>query len=167
MVTGPTLPFEPVLARRRRLALFATTSVLVVAGATGCAGTNTVKDKQFTGEQGRVANTVRDLDKAYTDEQSDDTGARDACRTLLSKRLVSELSRNGSCEKYARLALKDSDPQKLDVQKVDVNGDTATVLGRIKLSDKHQRTDTLKLVREGNTWKFDGTQVGKATDQKG
>lgn len=166
MDTGPTVPFGLVIARRHRLALLAATSTLIAVGATGCAGTSTVKDKEFTGEQGRVANTVRDLNDAYTDETNDDNGARTVCRTLLSKQLVAELSRNGGCEKNARLALKDSDPIKLDVRKIDIAGDTATVQARVKITDKHERVDTLTLVREGNTWKFSGNEVGQPTDKQ-
>lgn len=153
------------IVRRHRLALLAATSTLIALGATGCAGSSTVKDKEFTGEQGRVADTVRALNDAYTDEKQDDTGARTVCRTLLSKQLVTELSRDGGCEKNARLALKDSDPMKLDVRKVDIAGDTATVMARVKVTDKHERIDTLTLVREGNTWKFAGNKVGQPNNK--
>lgn len=146
----------------RRLPLLAVSGALLALSVTGCTQSNTTKEKEFTGEQGRVASTVRALDDAYTDEAKDDTGARTVCRTLLSKRLVAELSKNGGCEKNARLALKDSDPIKMDVRDVTIAGDTATVKARIKVTDKDTRDDTLTLVREGNTWKFDGTQAGAA-----
>lgn len=144
----------------RRLVPFAVTGTLLALAATGCtAQSGSDDDKEFTGEQGRVASTVRSLDDAYTDEIKDDTGARTVCRTLLSKRLVAELGRNGGCEKNARAALRNSDAQKLDVREVTIAGDVATVKARIKIGDE-ERTDTLKVVREGNTWKFDGSTVG-------
>ena len=144
----------------RRLVPFAVTGTLIALGATGCAQSNTVNEKEFTGEQGRVASTVRALDDAYTDEVKDDTGAREVCRNLLSKRLVEDLSRNGNCEKNARAALRNSDPTKLDVQDVTIAGDVATVKARVTVPGDFERTDTLKLIRESNTWKFDGSTVG-------
>lgn len=144
----------------RRLIPFAVSGTLLALAATGCAQSNTVDDKEFTGEQGRVASTVRALDDAYTDELKDDTGARTVCRTLLSKRLVTELSRDGGCEKNARAALRNSDAQKLDVRSVTIEGDVATVEARIQVPGDYERIDTLKVIREGNTWKFDGATVG-------
>lgn len=144
----------------RRLVPFAVSGTLLALAATGCTQSNTVKDKEFTGEQGRVASTVRALDDAYNDEVKDDTGARTVCRTLLSKRLVDELSRNGGCEKNARAALRNSDSQKLDVREVTIEGDVATVKARIQVPGDYERIDTLKVVREGNTWKFDGSTTG-------
>lgn len=145
----------------RRLVPFAVSGTLLALAATGCTQSNTVDDKEFTGEQGRVASTVRALDDAYTDEIKDDTGAKTVCTTLLSKRLVAELSRDGGCEKNVRAALRNSDAQKLDVRDVTIAGDVATVKARIKVRDE-ERTDTLKVVREGNTWKFDGSTTGAA-----
>lgn len=145
----------------RRLVPLAVSGTLLALVATGCTTqTNKVDDKEFTGEQGRVASTVRALDDAYDDEIKDDTGARTVCRTLLSKRLVTELSRNGGCEKNARTALHNSDPTKLDVRNVTIEGDVATVEARVATPGDEERTDTLKLVREGNTWKFDSSTAG-------
>lgn len=144
----------------RRLVPFAVSGTLLALAATGCTTqSNSVDDKEFTGEQGRVASTVRALDDAYSDEIKDDTGARTVCRTLLSKRLVAQLSRDGGCEKNARAALRNSDSQKLDVREVTIEGDVATVKARIEIGDE-ERIDTLKVIREGNTWKFDGATVG-------
>jgi len=146
----------------RRLVPFAVSGTLLALAATGCtAQPNKVDEKEFTGEQGRVASTVRDLDEAYKDEIKNDTGARTVCRTLLSKRLVTELRRDGGCEKNARDALRNSDPQELDVREVTIAGDVATVKARVKVAGSdYERTDTLKVIREGNTWKFDGSTVG-------
>lgn len=144
----------------RRMVPFAVSGALLALGVTGCAQSNTVDEKEFTGEQGRVASTVRALDDAYEDERKDDTGAREVCRNLLSQRLVAELSRDGGCEKNARAALRDSDPVRLDVREVKIEGDVATVQARISVPGDDERTDTLKLIRESNTWKFDGSTVG-------
>lgn len=161
MSTGPTVPLSPVTAARSRLALLAVSGTIAALGVTGCAQTTSSSDdKEFDGEAARVANTVRDLDDAYADQQNDDTGARNVCKTLLSKRLVTALSQNGGCEKNAARALDDADPIGMSVQDVQIQGDTATVKARVKLTDDEERTDTLKLVREGNTWKYDSTTPG-------
>ncbi len=144
----------------RRLVPFAVAGTLVALGATGCAQSNSVEEKEFTGEQGRVASTVRALDDAYNDEIKDDTGAPEVCRNLLSQRLVAELSRDGACEQNARAALRNSDPTKLNVQEVRIEGDVATVEALVSVPGDFERTDTVKMIREGNTWKFDGSTVG-------
>ncbi len=144
----------------RRLAPFVVSGTLIALGASGCAQSNSTKEKEFTGEQGRVASTVRALDDAYADEMKDDTGAREVCRNLLSQRLVGELGGGDGCEKNAREALRNSDPAKLDVQDVKIEGDVATVEALVTVPGDFERTDTLKLVRESNTWKFDGSTVG-------
>jgi hypothetical protein len=148
-----------------RLALLTVTGAILAVGATGCAQQATTKDKEFQGEAARVANTVRELDDAYADEQSDDTGARTVCRTLLSKRLVQAYG-GANCERTAARALKNSDPVQMDVREVKITGNTATVQARLKLSDDEQRVDTLKLVQEGRTWKFDGSTTGRKQPAK-
>lgn len=151
----------------RRLVPFAVSGTLLALAATGCtAQSNKVDEKEFTGEQGRVASTVRALDDAYTDEIKDDTGARTVCRTLLSQRLVTELSRDGGCEKNARTALRNSDTTKLNVRKVTIEGDVATVEALVSTPGDYERTDTLKVIREGNTWKFDGSTAGPQQKKK-
>lgn len=148
-----------------RLALLTVTGALAAAGVSGCAQQAGVDEKEFTGEANRVANTVRDLDDAYTDEQSDDTGARTVCRTLLSKRLVAALG-GRDCEKNAAQALDNSDAIQTDVRDVKIQGSVATVQARYRLSDEEQRVDTLKLVQEGRSWKFDGSVTGKKQPEK-
>jgi hypothetical protein len=148
-----------------RLALLTVSGAILATGVTGCAQQAGTKDKEFQGEAARVANTVRDLDDAYADEQSDDTGARTVCRTLLSKRLVAAYG-GTKCEATAASALKNSDPVQMDVREVKIAGNVATVQARLKLSDDEQRVDTLKLVQEGRTWKFDGSVTGKKQPEK-
>jgi hypothetical protein len=143
-----------------RLALLTVTGALAAAGVSGCAQQAGVDDKEFQGEASRVANTVRELDDAYTDEQNDDSGAATACRTLLSRRLVTALG-GKDCPKNAAAALDNSDATQMDVRDVKIEGDVATVQARLKLSDDEQRVDTLRLVQESRTWKFDGSVTGK------
>ncbi|MGX6447941.1 Rv0361 family membrane protein [Patulibacter sp. S7RM1-6] len=149
------------IAARSRLALLAVSGTIATLGVTGCASTaGTSDDKEFEGEAARVANTVRDLNDAYADQQSDETGARTVCKSLLSKRLVTALGKDGGCEKNAARALDDADPISTSVENVKVEGDVATVEAKVTLTKDEERTDTLKLVREGNTWKYDGTTPG-------
>jgi hypothetical protein len=147
-----------------RLALLSVTGVVVAAGITGCAQQGGVEDKDFDGEAARVANVVRELDDAYADEQNDDDGAVTACRTLLSARLVAELG-GRDCARTAAAALKNADATQTDVRKVTIRGNVATVEARLKLNDDEQRLDTLTLVQEGRSWKFDGSVTGKKGDK--
>ncbi|MDO9407112.1 hypothetical protein [Patulibacter sp.] len=143
-----------------RLALLSVSGVVVAAGLSGCAQQGGVEDKDFSGEAARVANVVRELDDAYADEQNDDSGAATACRNLLSARLVASLG-GRDCARNAAAALKNSDATQMDVRKVTIRGNVATVEARLKLGDDQQRLDTLTLVQEGRSWKFDGSATGK------
>ncbi|CAB4914709.1 unannotated protein [freshwater metagenome] len=143
-----------------RLALLTVTGVVAAAGMAGCAQQGGVEDKEFDGEAARVANVVRELDDAYIDEQNDDDGAVTACRTLLSARLVAALG-GRDCPKNAAAALKNSDATQTDVRKVTIRGNVATVEARLELNDDEQRLDTLTLVQEGRSWRFDGSTPGR------
>lgn len=148
-----------------RLALLAVSGVVAAAGVTGCAQQGGVDDKEFTGEANRVANTIRELDDAYVDEQNDDDGARTACRTLLSKRVVAALG-GADCPRNAKAALDNADTTQMDVRDIKITGNVATAQVRIELNDDEQRVDTMKLVQEGRAWKFDGSTTGqKAADR--
>jgi hypothetical protein len=147
-----------------RLALLAVSGAVVAAGVAGCAQQSTTEDKKVTGDANRVANTVRALADAYTDEQNDDTGAETACRDLLSARLVAALG-GKNCPTNAAKALKNADATQMDVRKVTIRGNVATVEARLKLNDDEQRLDSLTLVQEGRRWKFDGSATGKRGDK--
>jgi hypothetical protein len=148
-----------------RLALLAVTGAIAAAGVTGCAQQGGVDDKEFTGEANRVANTIRELDDAYVDEQNDDDGARTACRTLLSKRMVQALG-GADCPRGAKAALENADTTQMDVRDVKITGNVATAQVRLELNDDEQRVDTMKLVQEGRAWKFDGSTKGQSPADK-
>lgn len=143
-----------------RLALLAVTGAIASAGLVGCAQQAGVEDKDFSGEASRVANVVRELDDAYTDEQNDDPGAETACRNLLSQRLVAALG-GRDCPRNAAAALKNADTTQMNVRKVTIRGDVATVEVLLELNDDEERLDTLTLVQEGRSWKFDGSATGR------
>jgi hypothetical protein len=146
-----------------RLALLAVSGAVVAAGVAGCAQQSTTEDKKFTGDANRVANTVRALDDAYTDEQNDDPGAERVCRDLLSARLVTALGGANGCPTTVAKALKNADATEMDVRDVTFNPErtVATVPVRLKMTDDEQRLDTLKLVLQGRSWKFDGSVTGR------
>lgn len=148
-----------------RLALLAVSGVLAAAGVTGCAQQASVDDKDFTGEANRVANTIRELDDAYVDEQNDDDGARTACRTLLSKRLVAALG-GANCATGAKKALDNADSTQMNVRDIKITGNVATAQVLLELNDDEERLDTLKLVQEGRAWKFDGSTTGQKVPEK-
>lgn len=148
-----------------RLALLTVTGAVAAAGVTGCAGQTGVEEREFTGEANRVANTIRELDDAYVDEQNDDDGARLACRTLLSKRVVAALG-GADCPQNAKAALENADTTQMDVRDIKITGDVATAQVLLELADDEQRTDTLKLVQEGRSWKFDGSTKGQKAAAK-
>jgi len=153
-----------VIARRPRLALLLAAGTVALA-TTGCAPTTTASDddKDFTGVQGQVADTIDKLDDAYEDEQNDTNGAKKVCTELISKRLVAELDRRGGCEKVTRRALDDADPISMSVQAVRIEGDKAVAEVQVKVTNDDKRRDTLTLVREGRgTWKLDATKRGAA-----
>lgn len=147
--------------RTRRLTLLATSGAIVAAGITGCAQQAGTENKTFDGEANRVANVIRDLDDAYADEQNDDDGAATACRTLLSKRLVDAFGGASGCAKNAAVALDNADTTEMDVREVTIQGPKATAKVRLRLNDDEERIDTLTLVQEGRSWKFDGSAKGQ------
>jgi len=152
-----------VTAAALRPGLWAATAVLATVAVTGCATQTGVKDKEFTGEKGRVAATVRALDDAAIDERNDDNGAGKVCRELLSKRLLEKLGAGDECITNVRKAFLDGDPVSLDIETIDLapGAKEATVKGEIKLSNSSKRIDTVKLVLESRTWKVDSTIVGE------
>lgn len=149
----------------RRLTLLAVSGAIVAVGATGCAQQAGTDNKDFPDERGRVADVIRDLDDAYTDEQSDDSGARLACRSLLSKGLIERLGGPDKCAETAKRALDNADSTRMDVQDVVIQGSTATAKVRLRLNDAEERIDTLKLVQEGRSWRFDGSTKGQKTPE--
>ncbi|MGE4426234.1 MAG: hypothetical protein AB7G37_07275 [Solirubrobacteraceae bacterium] len=146
-----------------RPALWAATVAVATLAITGCAAQTGVDEKEFTGEKGRVAATVRALDDAAIDERDDDNGAGKVCRELLSKRLLEKLGTGDACLTTVRKALRDGDPVVLDIQTIDLapGAKEATVKGEIKVANDSKRIDTVELVLESRTWKVDSTTVGR------
>ena len=77
------------------------------------------------------------------------------CDELFSKELVEEVDRQYPCE----LALKNSSlgdarSPKLEVRSVKLDGDTATAQVRTSAANQPASEDTVRLVREGDSWRI-------------
>jgi hypothetical protein len=117
-------------------------------GACGQAQKDSAKD--FTGEQKAVAQTVEDLQKA---SRKGDEGK--ICDDLLAPALVTKIktASKDTCEQALHDALRDADTFELQVEKVAVDGSTATATVTSDTGPK-DRTDTLELVKDGGAWKI-------------
>ena len=124
------------------------TVVLVAAalGVAGCTSSTGTTSGQFSGAQGDVAQVVSDLAK---DGQRKD--AQKICTEILARELVDKLDQAGtSCGQEMDKAIADADDFDLSVQKVTINGTSATAVVR---RGKDGPTATFRFVREGGKWK--------------
>jgi hypothetical protein len=124
------------------------TVVLVAAalGVAGCTSSTGTTSGQFSGAQGDVAQVVSDLAK---DGQRKD--AQKICSDILARELVDKLNQAGtSCGQEMDKAIADADDFDLSVQKVTINGSSATAVVR---RGKDGPTATFRFVREGGKWK--------------
>ena len=122
--------------------------VLIVAalGAAGCTSSTGGSSGTFTGAQGEVAQVVSDLAK---DGQRKD--AQKICSEILARELVDKLNQAGtSCGQEMDKAIADADDFDLSVQKVTINGSSATAVVR---RGKDGPSATFRFVREGGKWK--------------
>ena len=117
-------------------------------GACGQAAKNSATN--FTGDQKNVAQTVEDLQSF-----SRKGDASKICSELLAPNLVAKIKQasNGTCDKALKDALSDADTFELQVQKVAVNGNTATATVRSQGGNK-DRTDALQLQKIRDAWKI-------------
>ena len=124
------------------------TVVLVAAalGVAGCTSSTGSTSGKFTGAQGDIAQVVSDLAK---DGQRKD--AQKICTEILARELVDKLNQAGtSCGQEMDKAIADADDFDLSVQKVTVNGSSATAVVR---RGKDGPSATFRFVREGGKWK--------------
>jgi hypothetical protein len=117
---------------------------LAVAGCTSSSGSDS--SAKFTGAEGEVAKVVADLQK--DGERKD---AQKICSDILARSLVDRLGDAGtSCAQEMDKAISDADDFDLSVQKVTVNGSSATAV--VRRGDDGP-TATFRFVREGGKWK--------------
>ena len=117
---------------------------LAVAGCTSSSGSDS--SAKFTGTEREVAQVVADLQK--DGERKD---AQKICSDILARSLVDRLGDAGtSCAQEMDKAIADADDFDLSVQKVTVNGSSATAV--VRRGDDGP-TATFRFVREGGKWK--------------
>jgi hypothetical protein len=120
--------------------------------ALGACG-QTAKDSatDFKGDQKNVAQTIEDLQSFA---RKGDEGK--ICTELLARDLVKKITTSSKkpCDQALKDAIADADAFELQVQKVTVNGDTATATVESQAGGKN-RTDTLRLVRDREAWKIE------------
>jgi hypothetical protein len=120
--------------------------VATALGVAGCTSSTGTTSGQFSGAQGDVAQVVSDLAK---DGQRKD--AQKICSDILARELVDKLNQAGtSCGQEMDKAIADADDFDLSVQKVTINGSSATAVVR---RGKDGPTATFRFVREGGKWK--------------
>jgi hypothetical protein len=130
------------------LALAATVAFSGCAGAPSSGSSSTSK---FKGDQRLVANTVEDLETASRPGRSD-TGK--ICRDIVTPALAKQLATAGrTCEKAVDGAIKDADGYQLTVQKVVINGTTATAQVKTE-TGKKDRVQTVALTKAGPGWRI-------------
>ena len=109
----------------RSLIAAALAATVALAGCAGAPSSGSSSTSKFKGDQKLVANTVEDLETASRPGRSD-TGK--ICRDIVTPALAKQLATAGrtTCEKAVDGAIKDADGYQLTVQKVVINGTTAT-----------------------------------------
>jgi hypothetical protein len=132
-------------------ALLALLAALVLAGCSGQTASNSADD--FSGDQKAVAQVVDDLADAGSDGD-----AKEICDTLLSRELSAQLKQgNRDCQDIIDDQLSDANVFDLDVQSVQVDGDTATA--RVQSTfDGEDVLRTLRLERDGQAWRLVGIE---------
>jgi hypothetical protein len=135
------------MLRRRSLAVALFVPAL---GLGACTQADKNSSTNFKGDQKAVAAAVEDLSEAGRKGDSNRI-----CEQLLARDLVRtiEQASDGRCAKVVDEALQDADAFDMSVEKVDVSGTTATATVKSE-TGKNDRTDQLRLVRDGRNWKI-------------
>jgi hypothetical protein len=142
------------MAATTRLAALLCVSALTLAA---CGQTSKDSSSDFKGDQKAVAQTVEDLQSAS--KKRDESKI---CTDLLAPALLTKIktASRTTCEDVMKDALRDVDSTELQVKKVAISGTTATATVQSD-AGKDDRTDTLTLVKVGNTWKI--SELGSAS----
>ena len=123
-------------------------ALLLTAAVAGC-GTQSQSssaDKFKNADQKAVAQQIEDLESAGKRGKADDI-----CSDILAKSLVAQLDRAGtSCGSEMKKAIDDANEFNLTVEKVTVNGATATA--EVKQGDKGP-TETMQFTKENGQWR--------------
>ena len=123
-------------------------ALLLTAAVAGC-GTQSQSssaDKFKNADQKAVAQQIEDLESAGKRGKADDI-----CSDILAKSLVAQLDRAGtSCGSEMKKAIDDANEFNLTVEKVTVNGTSATA--EVKQGDKGP-TETMQFTKENGQWR--------------
>lgn len=126
----------------------------LVLSACGQATEDSAKD--FKGEQNAVAQTVEDLQEASSKGDEDKI-----CTELLAPALAAKIKTAGArndpkatCASTLGDSLRDADTFELQVEKVALDGTTATATVTSDAGGDKDRTATLQLVKDKGSWKI-------------
>jgi hypothetical protein len=122
--------------------------LLLTAAVAGCGSQSqsSSADKFKNADQKAVAQKIEDLESAGKRGKADDI-----CSDILAKSLVHQLDSAGtSCGSEMKKAIDDANEFNLTVEKVTVNGDTATA--EVKQGDKGP-TETMQFTKENGQWR--------------
>jgi hypothetical protein len=130
-------------------ATLATVLALTLAGCTQT-GSSSSNSKDFTGEQGKVADKIGDLETAGTQKE-----AADVCDDIVTSDLRASLAAGDSdCAQEMKKAMDDADAFDLDVTDVTISGTKATATVKTKDRDKSV-TRTFELAKQaGSGWRI-------------
>jgi copper chaperone CopZ len=130
--------------------LFAVAPLVALAAVGGCAQAGTGSSGSFSGQAKDVATVISNLSSDGQRRKESDI-----CDTVLSQALRAKVAQGGQdCASEMKKAIEDADGFSLDVQSVDVTGNTATA--RVKSTDRDRDVvRTFKLVKERGDWRVD------------
>lgn len=125
-------------------------TALSALALTGCTAAEEDPETDFKGVQAEVAKVVEDLQEAG--EKRDETKI---CEQLIATELRDRIKQAGAkdCPSAMEDVIGDADTFDLNVEKVTVEGNSATA---IVVSDgrDEDRKDTLRLVKERGAWRI-------------
>jgi len=134
-------------------ALLATLAGCAVVFGACTSSTTSNSASDFQGPQKAVAQVVDDFSSAGSDRD-----ANKICEEFLAPSLIQAIQKASktTCSNALDNRLDDADSFKLDVDKITINGDqaTVTVTSDVGGSGDGDRRDTLQLQRIGNNWKI-------------
>ena len=131
----------------RRLPVLALLAVAALLA--GCAGGSSDSSDDFSGEQAAVAEAVEALETAAGNGDEEEV-----CNEVLAKELAAQVKAGSQeCVTLLSQSLDDTDSFELEVDRVDVSGNTATAQVTVGTGDAERKTQ-LKLQRVGADWRI-------------
>jgi hypothetical protein len=125
-----------------------------------CGTTGNDSSSDFKGEDKAVAQAVEDFQSASRKGDEDEI-----CTDLLAPALVNKIkaASKSTCQDALNTSLQDVDSFELKVEKVTVNGTSATATVQSDGGGDKKSTDTLTLTKVGNAWKIAELSAAKAS----